>query len=171
MLYFFIGLFILIIIGAITSANSKTKKLKENGFEMKNFKRSGKLLNAVPITDKIYEDTSVYFKEDKLIIFNSKNALYDIIGEIDFKNIINYSIEDKSTIQSRVGLKRLMVAGIFAFAMKKNTKIELSYIVIEWVADGFNNETVFEFQGNEVKLINYFTNELQNKLILYRKNK
>lgn len=169
MIWFFLGILILIIVGVLLTSNDINKRLKKEGFEMKNFKISGKVLSVIPITDRIIEESSTNFGEERLVIFDTKNAKYLKIGEIEYKDIISYSIEDKSTIQSRVGLKRLLVAGIFAFAIKKKEKLELKYVVIEWKSEGFTNEAVFEFEGNNARFLNIFCNELQNKLVVYRK--
>ena len=65
-------------------------------------------------------------------------------------------------IQKRVGLKRMLAIGIFAFAVKKKVKEELSYIIIEWSDGKFDHETVFEFEGKGSVTQ---ANELRNKLI------
>lgn len=74
----------------------------------------------------------VEFKPDKFgINFNDaktgNNRFY-----LNKNDLIKISVEDKNTIESRVGFKRLLMVGIFAFAWKKRKKIALSYLVFEF---------------------------------------
>lgn len=47
-------------------------------------------------------------------------------------DIINISVEDQTTIESRVGFKRLLLVGIFALAWKKKHINPLSFLIIEY---------------------------------------
>lgn len=47
-------------------------------------------------------------------------------------DIINISVEDQTTIEKRVGFKRLLLVGIFALAWKKKDINPLSFLIIEY---------------------------------------
>lgn len=71
------------------------------------------------------------------------------LGRINGSDIIDIYVEDKSTIEKRVTLGRVLLVGIFALAWQKKKKENHYYVVIEWKeGERFTNETVFEFEGN-----------------------
>lgn len=47
-------------------------------------------------------------------------------------DIEKISVEDQTTIENRVGFKRLLLIGIFAFAWKKRTNVPLSFLLFEY---------------------------------------
>lgn len=49
--------------------------------------------------------------------------------------INNIEVEDETTIEKRVGFKRMLLVGIFAFAWKKRQVNPLSFLVIEYTDD------------------------------------
>ncbi len=55
--------------------------------------------------------------------------------QINRKDILNIYVEDDTTIESRVGIKRMLLVGIFAFAWKKRKKNPLGFLVIEYKDD------------------------------------
>lgn len=85
---------------------------------------SGKYLHGLTNVLQTKENTFIYLSSNKLYIYyNDNNSVTKkYLSELEYINIKSIYIEDKSTIQTRVGLKRLLVTGIFAFAMKKKEK-------------------------------------------------
>ena len=162
-------IFIIIVIVAIIAAISQGNANNSN-FE-KRFKKkaselipSGTYVSGHPRLNESIKNTSLLLdsKEVKIICFEVSD--YAFKSTIEKKLITNVVMEDSSTIQTRVGIKRLLLTGIFAFAWKKKEKLESAYIVIEWKENQFNNETVFEFEGNgSIQK----ANTLRNKFINY----
>lgn len=73
------------------------------------------------------------------------------------KDIINLSVEDQSTIQSRVGFGRLLMVGIFAFAWKKKETVPLSFLIIEY-KDEFGDQQEMYLQSDAKEGFQNFTN-------------
>lgn len=65
------------------------------------------------------------------IDFSTKKKMIQIYR----KDILNIYIEDDTTIESRVGIKRMLLVGIFAFAWKKRKTNPLGFLVIEYKDD------------------------------------
>lgn len=175
MWYFIVVIIVLVIIGLYAAeGNLKVykKELASKGMNQSDFKFAGKFLYGHPNIDSILEKAYCYIFTEEIKIYEQLHDDFKYIekGEIHFSKIKNISIEDKTTIQSRVGLKRLLVAGIFAFAMKKKEKVELLYLVVEWEDQGFTNETVFEFEGTNVQYCSSLKNSIQQSIINYKSN-
>lgn len=83
-------------------------------------------------------------------------------GAIDGDSVTNIIIEDKSTIEHRVTMGRLLTVGVFAFAWKKKKKNNDAFLIIEWkIGDRFSNETIFEFEGkNAMQMANIARNKI-----------
>ncbi len=143
-------LFAIVFIGlAVLQGNSNIDSF-EKQFNCKNSDRlhSGTYISGHPDINESKKDTSLLLSNnDVKIIFVDANG-FKLLGTIPKESISNVSMEDSSTIQSRVGVKRLLAVGIFAFAWKKKEKIECAYLVIEWKKGSFDMETLFEFEGN-----------------------
>ncbi len=73
------------------------------------------------------------------------------------EDIISLSVEDQSSIQSRVGFKRLLLVGIFALAWKKKEKVSLSYLIIEY-KDEFGDTQELFLQSEENTGYQHFVN-------------
>ena len=84
-----------------------------------------------------------------------------MIGSIKLSNIKDVSVDDSTTIEKRVGLKRLAVMGIFALAAKKKQVNELAYLTLNWNDGRFDHETIFEYIGpNSLQRANTGRNKL-----------
>ncbi|MGV0927174.1 HIRAN domain-containing protein [Empedobacter sp. ULE_I145] len=149
-------------------ANAKNIKLAKSGIDASKFFFGGKYLTGHHSINNPTESIQFYIDEEYLKIYNVNKQL---IGSINLSKIKNISLEDKTTIQSRVGLKRLLVVGIFAFALKKKEKLDLLYLIIEYDREGFTNEVVFEFEGKSlIKFANEAKNKIQNSIIQSKKS-
>ena len=145
------------------------KELATKGIDVSKLFYGGKYLTGHHSIDQPIEGIHFYIDNEYLKLFNVHKKL---VGSIQLSTIKNITIEDKTTIQSRVGLKRLLLVGIFAFALKKKEKLDLLYLIIEYDREGFTNEVVFEFEGKSViGFANESKNKLQNAVINFRKEK
>lgn len=77
------------------------------------------------------------------------------------KDITKISVEDQSTLESRVGFKRLLLVGIFAFAWKKRTTVPLSFLVIDYT-DEFGETQEVYIQSETKSGFQDFTNVKYN---------
>ena len=82
----------------------------------------------------------------------NKNKVY-----LKKEDILSISIEDQSSIQSRIGFKRLLMVGIFALAWRKKEKLSLSYLIIEY-KDEFGDKQELYLQSRENNGYEHFVN-------------
>lgn len=82
----------------------------------------------------------------------NKNKVY-----LKKEDILSISIEDQSSIQSRIGFKRLLMVGIFALAWRKKEKLSLSYLIIEY-KDEFGDKQELYLQSKENNGYQHFVN-------------
>ena len=137
------------IIIAITNSKKRKKSIAKLGLEPNQLIFTGKYTSGHPDLDKPLEATEMAAIDNDLnIYFTNKDAILSYIAKIPIDQIENITIEDASTIERRVTAGRLLVTGIFAFAIKKKKKDEMSYLIIEWNDGKFKHETIFEFVNN-----------------------
>lgn len=163
-------LFVILMISYSVNLNKKKdfeKKIIDNGYERKNFINSGTLYNGIPIITSSFKNTKIYFDKKSLIIFDSN---YNKLGYLDYKNIKDYTIVDKSSSEK-------VLSSLYKFSPEsKYTSVGydtinniLKYVIIYWEEEGFDNTLIFQYEGNKTELVNPLCSELQNKLIQYRK--
>jgi len=133
--------------GYMAFTNNKFyKKLKEQGANVSKRVAVGKYIGGHPDIDKAVTSMEIIQSGSKLII--NGHEIKKTLAEIDSNKIADVCVDDATTMQSRVTVGRLLLVGIFAFAMKKKTKNELAYITLKWNDGRFNHETIFEFEGH-----------------------
>lgn len=93
-------------------------------------------------------------------LFIEKNS-NKILGKIIKSQIKGVYIEDKSKIESRVTVTRLLTVGIFAFVLKKKQVNSKYYLLIDW-EDKIKNNTIFEFANIDTanKALNFLKTNL-----------
>ena len=155
----------------IFSANTNTSfkdiknKMLDLGFDVEKKIVTWKYIAGHPKIDSTGIFTSIIPKDNCFYIFEDKMIeMPNKIGEINCDKIKNIVIEDRTTIEKRVTIGRLLLTGIFAFAWKKSDKNEISYLIIEWADDRFEHETIFEFSGESSY---QYANTARNKLISF----
>ena len=120
----------------------------------------GTYISGHPLLDDPIKGMKIKFDDNEVKLFSA----FSLKASIPKKDISNVLIEDSTTVQTRVGIKRLLLVGIFAFAWKKKQKLESAYFIIEWNMNQFKNETIFEFEGTgSIQK----ANSLRNKFISY----
>ncbi len=144
-------------IATIIYGLSKSSKIeaimKGKGFDMKDKIDTGKYIAGHPDIDKSLKLTFIIQKENEFHIFEYPNgsSLDHPIEKACIKNdlVKNIIIEDATTIEKRVTAARMLMVGLFAFAIKKKKKNEMSYITIQWNDGRFDHETYFEYEGRD----------------------
>jgi len=116
---------------------------KEYNVKLTDRIKSGTLLSGHPDVNESLKSTEMLLDKDDIKIFTAFKLQANIPKHL-IKNVV---MEDASTIQNRVGIKRLLMVGIIAFAWKKKEKQECAYLIIEWKKNNFDMETIFEFEG------------------------
>lgn len=159
------GIVILLIVVLYFSASSEQKTneitLQAKGYYSFKSTVTGKYVVGHPELNEPVAKTVVYYTDDTLDIFDSTTLTQSKIAEIKKDSVTNILIEDKTTIERRVTVARLLLTGIFAFALKKKQVNELAYLIIEWSDEKFNHETIFEFEGkNSMEEANTARNSL-----------
>ena len=139
--------------------NSKVFE-KEYNHKLSDRIKSGTLLSGHIDVDESLKSTEMLLDKDDIKIFTAFKLQANIPKNL-IKNVI---LEDASTIQHRVGIKRLLMVGVIAFAWKKKEKVECAYLIIEWKKNNIDMETIFEFEGKGS--IND-ANSLRNTIIKY----
>lgn len=154
MIYWIIGGVVFVILIVIVGKNAQKQRsarsehLKGLGFDPDAQIGLGKYVHGHPELDKPCEGTIGFLQGGKLVIFNqgtNELAIPTKIAEIEMSKIKNVTIEDATTIEKRVTVGRLLTVGIFAFALKKTEKTELSYLVVSWNDGRFDHDTIFEY--------------------------
>ena len=122
---------------------------------------AGKYLSGHPFIDKAVENIKIIPRETDLSLISGIKQLA-IIKKEEIKNVL---AEDASTMEKKVTVGRLLLTGVFAFALKKNKKNELAYVTIQWNDKRFDHETIFEFTGrNAMEQANTVRNSLIKNL-------
>lgn len=155
MLIIIIVVVVLVILFKVLVSSAKQEQeaseycLRNEGYNIAQYTPSGKYLAGHPDINEPIAKTDLYFRLASIDIFDSTTLTKRKVGSINKDCIKNVTIEDKTTIEKRVTVARLLLVGIFAFGWKKKKINELAYLVIEWNDSKFNHETIFEFEGND----------------------
>jgi hypothetical protein len=123
----------------------------------------GKYIGGHPELDKQFAEAILVIRERDLTITN--DVVKPVEATIPIHLIDGISIEDASTMKSRVTAGRVIALGVFAFATPKQSKTEISYLTIEWHDFLYNHCTIFEFYGvgsNEA------ANTVRNRIINFQ---
>lgn len=154
-MFWIILIAVVIFIFIVVAKNEKetkesNKKLINAGYNLNNKVDTGKYIAGHPTIDDSITISCIVAKESKLFILNEvASHSTRIQGSIEKSYINNILVEDQTTIERRVTVGRMLLTGLFAFALKKKTKNELAYLVIEWNDGKFEHETIFEFEGKD----------------------
>ncbi len=140
--------------------------LEKRGLCIADFFNGGKYICGHPKLNEPRDNVKLAVKNNTIYIGREDNYGRIVeIREIAASIIKNITVEDETTIRHRVGVKRLLAVGVFAFAMKKKVVNELAYLTIEWTQGQFSHETIFEFQGQgSLTTANTIRNRLINKI-------
>lgn len=164
MVWVILAVVAILLVLLVKDGNEKSEEFeKKNNVSIHNLLVSGTYVSGHPSLDDPLQQTKIHLdgNDVKIFVGFTEKAI------IPKSSITNVTMEDSSTIQNRVGIKRLLLIGVFAFAWKKKQKSESAYLVIEWNSGAFKNETIFEFEGDgSIKK----ANTLRNRFIDYLSN-
>ncbi len=99
-----------------------------------------KYLHGVPNLNNSFivrfspDKNGIQFKDAK----SNANKFY-----LNKNDLVKISVEDQTTVSSRVGFKRLLLVGIFAFAWKKRTQNPLSFLIFDFKDEFGENQEMF----------------------------
>jgi hypothetical protein len=164
----FLVLVIIVVIGFVIAVVKGNQRFKDNldSMESKGYRTDsmidvGKYLTGHPDLDNAVNVVCVFPKDDNLDLFDSSTLKMVNVATIKKESVKNVLVEDQTTIEKRVTVARLLLTGIFAFALKKKQVNELAYLILEWGDGRFNHETIFEFEGrNAITRANTARNQL-----------
>lgn len=157
-MYWFIAILVIIIFvivgnNDLNKGKMNDEKLRSDGFSVNMKIDTGKYIAGHPQLDNSIKLTSIFPKGDWLYIFEypegqSINMPLHKAG-IQMNSINNVLAEDYTSIERKVTVGRMLLVGLFAFAIKKKKINELAYLTIEWKEGRFSHETYFEFEGKD----------------------
>jgi hypothetical protein len=138
--------------------NSKTeaanKSLLNRGIDVKKQISVGNYIGGHPDLDDVVPQCGLIKRESELVIIAQKkyldiHAIPEKIASIPIESIDNIEVLDKTEVENKVTLGRILLVGIFALAWKKKQVLEAAYITIEWRSGRFTHTTIFEIEGKE----------------------
>lgn len=142
------------------------KVTSERKMSLEKFKESkAAYVGGHPDADDYFKDVAFYEHED-MVEFYAVVCGYGYDGKppkfkIDKKAVKNITLENATTMEKKVTLGRVLLAGVFALAWQKKKKNELAFVVIEWNDGQFDHETTFSFEEKDaVQEANRFRNDL-----------
>ena len=146
-------LFIGLIIAIIRKANKSTLVMKEanrllleSGIEPQQVYYMGLYVGGHPDIDDEFS-CRIYKKDDNLVLCNEVNFFPTPKSTIPIASITNIQVEDKSSIEKKVTLGRILLVGVFALGWTKKEKHEINFITIDWNDGRFSHSTTFAFYG------------------------
>jgi len=133
---------IIILIYAFNDILKNEQKLKERHIQE----------NIILEKTIIHLNGHPYLKENDIIQFQIKNnnTIYfckeniNTGMEISISNLLKYEVKTKSEIKHDVTLTRLLTLGIFAFGVKKKSKIEEQFLIISYTQNNIEIQCVFK---------------------------
>lgn len=170
MIWTIVIIVIVLIAGFIIYGSKQLKEneklLTEKGFDISKRITTDKYIGGHPDLDETIINTTVFPKNDFLVILEESKVNISVekaeLAKIEKSLINNIIVEDKSTIEKRVTVGRLLAVGVFALAFRKKEKNEVAFITIEWNDGKFDHETIFEFNGTDAM---QNANTARNKMI------
>ncbi|MBS4060276.1 MAG: hypothetical protein KG029_07760 [Bacteroidetes bacterium] len=145
----FIFLILILHRSASKEQESNQIKMQSKGYQINKSIKTGKYIAGHPSLNNIVAKTDIFPVDDHLDIIDSSLITQVKIASIEKSSIKNIVIEDQTTIEKRVTVARLLLIGIFAFALRKKQVNEIAYLIIEWNDGRFDHETIFQFEGKE----------------------
>ncbi len=111
----------------------------------------GRYLAGHPDIDSFTGTVRIFEGQDcfRIVAIGLFNHPEKLLGIIPFESIKEVLVEDRTTIERRVTVTRMLAVGLFAFALKKKEKHQQAYLTIEWQKERFNHETIFQFEEDQ----------------------
>lgn len=145
-------IFLLIIVGIFYNYSlNKNRKIKAR-HEQQNILEEKEVIHLsghpyLKENDKVFfqirKNNTVYFYKENIAEIEVPTG-----DEIPISNLKRYEVKTQTEISKDVTLGRLLALGVFAFVVKKNTKVEDKYLLIEYAQNDVDILCVFR-QINE----------------------
>lgn len=149
-LFLFIILYRLFMRSFKEETKKQVKQYEEN-LKTRNIISENKLIHLgghpyLNANDKI----SFQIKTNNTICFYKENT--NTGAEILISKLIKYEVKTETEIQKDVTLTRLLALGIFAFGVKKKTKIEDQYLILSYIQNNVEINCIFKrwYQGTHL---------------------
>jgi len=156
--YFLIFIIVGVILVVVANLIKRNQKFAKLGGVAK--VSIGKYLVGHPDINTPCPNTICFVTEQDFVFINPMTS--EELGKISRNSINSILVEDKSIIEKKVTVARLLVTGIFAFALKKKKKIKEFCLLIDWDdKNDIKQNTIFEFSGGTSDL---FANTAANAL-------
>ena len=166
---FWIILVVLIVVFVVIIVNSSSKEkeirhqYKSEGFDLDKLVPVGTYVGGHPNKNETVEYCCVFKKDGDLEFYRRLIAEKPVkLFAIKNESIKTITIEDATTMESKITLGRVLLVGIFSLAWKKKKKNEIAFVVIEWSDGRFDHSTTFSFEGKEAM---QNANKARNSLI------
>jgi len=140
---------VILLRSAYKEQNANISSMQSMGYFTYQSTSTDRYIAGHPSLNAPIQKTVIFFTDTSLDIFDSSTLTQRKVATILKEDVTNILIEDKTTIERRVTVARLLLTGIFAFALKKKQVNELAYLIIEWNEGRFKHETIFEFEGKD----------------------
>jgi hypothetical protein len=153
---------ILILILLIMIMNQNVKKLEaedkkndkwfaDNGFPRRNGKYVASYISGHPKHSSREDDIIMLMRNGELCFFKkfirNYNATKPLFFSIPVSDIEEIEVLDKTTMERRVTMGRMLTVGLLAFAWQKQKVTHCSYMIVRWKYLEFEYETIFEHTG------------------------
>ena len=127
---------------------------------------SGRYMRGHPALPRPIQTTNCQLAEDDILIYSPVSGkLGPVVGKIPLSQVQNVVVEDKSTVEKRVTMTRVLAIGVFALAAKKKEVHPEFYLTISWGGGKIGNETIFEFDGENAQVnANALRNEIAKRV-------
>lgn len=170
--WFWVVLIIAIIVFIISIAsvsqqqNKTISKMKDKGISFGDFHRLGNYIGGLDNKNEVIKEVYAKKEGDKIafykIPFQNISMPESINSSINISDIDDVKVEDKTSVEKRLTVGRLLLVGVFAFAWKKKKIDESAYLIIEWKKGKFSNTTIFNLDEKDAFLK---ANKARNELI------
>ena len=146
-----VALFVAVIIVKKKEASLQTRQLSAVGIDVSKFVPAGKFISGHVDINQPVEKCWIFPGQDVFKIYSEiRNSFKkEFLADINTAAITGIEVEDKTTIQSRLQLRKGMFLDSTPYVLEqKNTTLERVWLVIEWNDGRFEHDTIFEFSGS-----------------------
>lgn len=162
MFVFSIILLIIVLIFVILLIMAITSVIKEHPQKVQEYNERLQQQNVLSETSLIHLGGHPYLQANDKIRFQirNNNTIYfykessDNGEEIPISQLTRYEVKTESEIHKDVTLTRLLALGIFAFAVKKKTKIEEQYLILSYIQNGIEVNCILKRDNQQAQLGN-----------------
>lgn len=150
------------VVAAVLIALDNSIKMKKKFKELKAVEKMpiGDYLIGHPNLDKPSSKVTCFVTDKDFVFIGSD---FKELARISRDSINSILVEDKTKIEGRVTVARLLLTGVFAFGLKKKKKMKEFCLLIDWEDNqDVRQNTIFCFSGDHSdELVNKAANRLK----------